>query len=114
MTKLVKDLKDSEMVVFHCALSQQRGPGIALRYLRHREELNKQSKDVGQLMKENKMDEEDDPTTGDKDGQWEDVGEGSQLGEQKVYVLDRGFVGWQEKYGEDTRLTEGFRKELWR
>lgn len=32
---------------------------------------------------------------------------------QKVYVLDRGFVGWQEDYGADERLTEGYRKELW-
>lgn len=34
-------------------------------------------------------------------------------GEQTVYVLDRGFVGWQEVYGGDERLTEGYRKELW-
>ena len=33
--------------------------------------------------------------------------------EQKVYVLDRGFVGWQEVYANDERLTEGYRKELW-
>ena len=33
--------------------------------------------------------------------------------EQTVYVLDRGFVGWQEVYGEDERLTEEYRKELW-
>jgi hypothetical protein len=34
--------------------------------------------------------------------------------EQKVYVLDRGFVGWQERFGEDERLTEGYSKELWK
>ena len=34
--------------------------------------------------------------------------------EQKIYVLDRGFVGWQERFGEDTRLTEGYRKEIWK
>jgi hypothetical protein len=28
---------DSMMVVFHCALSQQRGPSAALRYARERE-----------------------------------------------------------------------------
>lgn len=33
--------------------------------------------------------------------------------EQKVYVLDRGFVGWQEVYADDERLTEAYRKELW-
>lgn len=46
----------------------------------------------------------------------EEEGEGKQNGlkDQKVYVLDRGFVGWQEKFGEDERLTEGYRKELWK
>jgi hypothetical protein len=40
-------------------------------------------------------------------------GEGKEKKEQKVFVLNRGFVGWQEAYGEDTRLTEGYRKEIW-
>ena len=46
----------------------------------------------------------------DGDGEWVDVEETK---EQKVYVLDRGFVGWQEQFGEDTRLTEAYRKEIW-
>jgi hypothetical protein len=53
----------------------------------------------------------------EKDDGWEDLEEkadGGKKKEQKVYVLDRGFVGWQEKYGEDERLTEGYRKELWK
>jgi hypothetical protein len=49
----------------------------------------------------------------DKDAEWEDVEE-EEGKEQKVYVLDRGFVGWQERYGEDSRLTEGYRKEIWK
>lgn len=49
----------------------------------------------------------------DKDAEWEDVEEEGEK-EQKVYVLDRGFVGWQERYGEDSRLTEGYRKEIWK
>ncbi|EAQ87786.1 hypothetical protein CHGG_04405 [Chaetomium globosum CBS 148.51] len=79
---LVRQLQDKQTVVFHCALSQQRGPAAALRYLRERERI------AGE---------------GGKDG----------VVEQKVFVLDRGFVGWQEVYGEDERLTEGYRKELW-
>ncbi|EFX05510.1 hypothetical protein CMQ_3579 [Grosmannia clavigera kw1407] len=74
---LLRRLQDADTVVFHCALSQQRGPGAALRYLREQ----------GQ--------------TGGVPG-------------QTIYVLDRGFTGWQEVYGDDERLTEGFRKELWR
>lgn len=50
-----------------------------------------------------------------KDGEWEDVDERSEEKKaQKVYVLERGFVGWQEEFGEDTRLTEGYRKEIWK
>jgi Cdc25 family phosphatase len=33
---------------------------------------------------------------------------------QKVYVLDGGFVEWQEKYGKDKRLTEAYVEEIWK
>lgn len=39
MPELVRTLKDKDTVVFHCALSQQRGPSSALKYLRERERL---------------------------------------------------------------------------
>lgn len=39
MPELVRTLKDTEKVVFHCALSQQRGPSAALRYARERESV---------------------------------------------------------------------------
>ena len=88
MPTLLRKLADKETVVFHCALSQQRGPSAALRYLREREaQQQQQQRDSG-----------DDALSVDK---------------QKVYVLDRGFVGWQEVYGPDERLTEAWRKELW-
>lgn len=74
---LRRTLADKRTVVFHCALSQQRGPSAALRYLR------------------------DLAAAGG-------VPEG-----QKVYVLDRGFVGWAAEFGPDERLTNNFRKELW-
>ncbi|RGP68212.1 hypothetical protein FSPOR_5465 [Fusarium sporotrichioides] len=32
---------------------------------------------------------------------------------QDVFILDQGFSGWQEVYGEDERLTEGYVKDLW-
>lgn len=79
MPELVRTLRDKDTVVFHCALSQQRGPSSALRYLRERERM---------------------------DG--EGVGE-----RQKVYVLEGGFVRWQEVYGEDKELTEGYKKDIW-
>jgi len=104
-------------VVFHCALSQQRGPSAALRYVRERERLLAAGGiGVGEEMKRNKGEELKQSEA--KDGEWEDVeeekGEVEKKKEQQVFVLDRGFVGWQERFGEDTRLTEGYRKELWK
>lgn len=79
---LVRKLKDKQAVVFHCALSQQRGPSAALRYLRER----------GDVLAALGIDA---------------------APPQVVYVLHRGFSGWQKAYGEDERLTEAYRKELW-
>lgn len=72
--ELVRTLQDKETVVFHCALSQQRGPSSALRYLRERERL------LGGKVEE-------------KDG---GVGEAPAVKVQTVYVLEGGFVKWQE------------------
>lgn len=94
---LVRQLQDKQTVVFHCALSQQRGPGAALRYIRERERMFPSS---GQAASSN--------TDEQKDGEKKE----SQV-VQRVYVLDRGFVGWQEVHGEDERLTTGYRKDLW-
>ncbi|KAL7934306.1 Rhodanese-like protein [Trichoderma chlorosporum] len=83
MPTLVRKVKDKKVVVFHCALSQQRGPFAALKYLRER------------------------------DGLLAAAGEAAPP-DQEVLLLERGFTGWQEDYGEDERLTEGFRREIWR
>jgi len=110
---LVQTLKDKKVVVFHCALSQERGPRAALKYIRERERQLKTGslgeKSVGEVLKKNTDVEADKERKGE--GEWEDVDGGKG---QEVYVLDRGFVGWQEKYGEDMKLTEGYRKEIWK
>ncbi|OTA95347.1 hypothetical protein M434DRAFT_393922 [Hypoxylon sp. CO27-5] len=93
MPTLLRKLADKEVVVFHCALSQQRGPSAALRYLREKE---------AEAAAVKKGPEEKEAEAETKDGK-----------QQQVYVLDRGFVGWQEAYGSDERLTEAYRKELW-
>lgn len=67
MPELVRTLADQETVIFHCALSQQRGPTSALRYLREREKMSTSGR----------------------------LGEGDDQ-KQKVYVLEGGFVKWQE------------------
>ncbi|KAL4807246.1 Rhodanese-like domain-containing protein [Aspergillus unguis] len=81
MPELVRTLQDKEKVVFHCALSQQRGPSAALRYARERERM------LG--------------------------GEGEESHKQEVFVLEGGFVQWQEKYGKDVRLTEAYVEDIW-
>ncbi|KAI1496651.1 Rhodanese-like protein [Biscogniauxia marginata] len=93
MPTLLRKLADKQTVIFHCALSQQRGPAAALRYLRQKE-ASAASPSLSSAPKERKSE------TGSAE-------------QQKVYILDRGFVGWQELYGLDERLTEGYRKELW-
>lgn len=80
MPELIRTLQDKEKVVFHCALSQQRGPSAALRYARERES-----------------------TLGAEESH-----------KQQVYVLEGGFVQWQEKFGKDTRLTEAYAEDIWR
>jgi len=71
MPELVRTLRNQNTIVFHCALSQQRGPSSALRYLRERERMSAR----GEL------------------GIRED---GKDLEKaQRVVVLDGGFEKWQ-------------------
>lgn len=70
--ELVRTLQDKDTVVFHCMLSQQRGPSAALRYARERERL-----------------------LGAERGKC--LAEGESGVGQKVCVLEQGFGGWQEK-----------------
>ncbi|KAJ5966246.1 hypothetical protein N7481_012960 [Penicillium waksmanii] len=79
LPELLRTLKDKEKVIFHCALSQQRGPSSALRYTRERER-----------------------TLSPEEYQ-----------KQEVYVLEGGFVQWQEKYGKDEKLTEAYAEDIW-
>ncbi|KAG9238942.1 hypothetical protein BJ875DRAFT_449460 [Amylocarpus encephaloides] len=142
LPSLVHRLRSKPVVVFHCALSQQRGPKAALQYIRERQrlvgtesvELAKGSGFVQNAMKKDKAEEierSENTATVKKNVQrgeygWEDVpreeglpvvdgeGEMAEDGPQKVFILEQGFVGWQEQFGEDVRLTEGYRKELWK
>jgi rhodanese-related sulfurtransferase len=99
--ELVRTLKDKEKVIFHCALSQQRGPSAALRYLREKRRLDPESKAVS----EGEVEE-----GAEKEQEGEKVGKEKK---QEVLVLEGGFTKWQEKYGEDKRLTEGYQKDIW-
>lgn len=91
MPELVRTLKDKDTVVFHCALSQQRGPAAALRYMRERERMLGDGAGASKSQTSALQTEE-------KAGTSEGLGKTKG---QEVYILDGGFVQWQEKY--DTR-----------
>ena len=99
--EIIRKLASKQVVVFHCALSQQRGPTAALRYLRERQE----KADKGQLP--------DGVAVAEGEHTCEGQRSGSEKPAQEVYVLDRGFVGWQHKYGRDERLTEAYAPDIW-
>jgi rhodanese-related sulfurtransferase len=88
LPELIRTLKDKEKVVFHCMLSQQRGPKAALAYARAKQRVE------------------------------EKEGEGSGGGEQgktnqEICVLEGGFGSWQARYGEDERLTADYQPDVW-
>lgn len=96
--ELLRGHRDKEKMVFHCMLSQQRGPSAALKVARAmRDETDKEGKEEAKEGKE-----------GAKDGKSEQE---KKLPE--VCVLEGGFGMWQARYGEDERLTEGYVKDLW-
>ena len=88
MPELVRTLKDKEIVVFHCALSQQRGPSSALRYLREKERLQP----INKITDDSKADRSAEGVKADPTAD----GEGIVKNGQTVYVLEGGFVKWQE------------------
>jgi rhodanese-related sulfurtransferase len=104
--ELIRTLKDKEVVVFHCALSQQRGPSAALRYLRERERLAPTSESESK----GKVEETGEGVEKEEEGKEKEKEEGRS---QKVYVLQGGFTMWQEKYGKDGDLTEGYQRDVW-
>ena len=87
--ELLRTLKDKEKVVFHCLLSQQRGPKAALTYARAKQRA------------------EEKEATGDAK-----VGEEIKS-KQEVCVLEGGFSSWQSRYGEEPTLTADYVKDLW-
>jgi len=82
--ELVRTLQDKRLVVFHCMLSQQRGPSAALRYARERDRLlGKQ----GRVL----------PTVPELNEEEEGGSDGKQERGQTVVVLQGGFDAWQQR-----------------
>lgn len=108
--ELVRLLQDKDTVVFHCMLSQQRGPRAALRYARERIRMLGEQQGASRI--------EDVPSqqvigeVGNVQGEQNDEQE-QQKPVQKIAVLERGFEGWQQLYGRDEKLTEAYAADIW-
>ncbi len=98
---LIQQLRGKKIVIFHCLLSQQRGPGAAVRYMRQRDSIFPATTNA-----ETQPDKEGHPAA--DDGKAAD-----KATQQIVYCLQGGFMEWQKEFADDERLTEGYRKDLW-
>ena len=98
--ELVRSLQRAERVVFHCALSQERGPSAALRYIRERERMfGPGSVALGAKWTDEGGGEGGKAGTAGKAARAEaERDETGAVKAQAVFVLDRGFVRWQQKY----------------
>jgi rhodanese-related sulfurtransferase len=105
MATLLRKLEDKEVVVFHCALSQERGPRAARKYIQEKGEQGGASSAAAASAETTSK-----AASGDSTAQ--QAGTATKT-KQTVYVLDRGFAGWQRVYGRDKDLTEGYRPEIW-
>lgn len=114
---LLRQLEDTKTVVFHCALSKQRGPSAALRYIREREAKfgeDSVAAPEGTGVQGQQALAAAAPQAGEQEGQQEGEGAGKAVPvAQKVCVLRGGFQRWQESHGPDERLTEAYVKDLW-
>ena len=69
-----------------------------MRYLRERERADeRRDKEAAKAAKDGEG----------KEGAEGGTGEGGEEKKQEVYVLDGGFVKWQEEFGDDEVVTEG-------
>lgn len=117
---LLRQLEGTKTVVFHCALSKQRGPSAALRYIREREAKFGEDSVAApegtgvQGQQASAAAPPPAPQAGKQEGQQEGDGAGKAVPvAQKVCVLRGGFQRWQESHGPDERLTEAYVKDLW-
>jgi len=86
---LAMKLKGVPKVIFHCALSQARGPKCARIYSETLDALSE------------KVDTE------------ESVSKPQQPEEQEILVLRNGFTGFQDAYKNDPDLVENFDQRYW-
>ncbi|KAJ4390975.1 Cdc25 phosphatase Ibp1 [Gnomoniopsis smithogilvyi] len=108
---LLRQLENTQTVVFHCALSKQRGPSAALQYIRAREaEHGAASIAAPDSANMSARTDSNDQRTSELEGE---AHQKYTPVAQKVCVLRGGFSKWQEAHGTDERLTEAYVKDLW-
>ena len=98
--QLVRTLADKQIVVFHCALSQERGPRAARRYMDEKMADKSKREEVAEDRQVLVPVINPDSGTGSKKLDILNVGHmdwSTKAADQEVYVLDGGFVKWQEK-----------------
>ncbi|RMZ80803.1 hypothetical protein DV737_g2826, partial [Chaetothyriales sp. CBS 132003] len=111
--ELIRLNKNKERVVFHCMLSQQRGPMAALKYARAKQamDLKEQKSREKQQRQRQRQDQHD------QHDQQQDADDGTEATEPEaaaeVCVLEGGFDAWQARYGDEDKLTEAYVKDLW-
>ncbi|POV98061.1 hypothetical protein PSHT_14244 [Puccinia striiformis] len=90
---LITELKDVKCVIFHCALSQQRGPTAAKLYA-HRREDKLTSGTLNSILP---------------------FGEEAQASgsSQEVIIIEGGFTNWVREFKDDERLVEGYNPAVW-
>lgn len=114
MPTLLRQLEDTKTVVFHCALSKQRGPSAALRYIREREvKFGEESVAAPEGTGTHGQQAPAGAPAGQQEEQQGDGAAKAAPVAQKVCVLRGGFQRWQESHGPDERLTEAYVKDLW-
>jgi rhodanese-related sulfurtransferase len=111
--ELIRLNQDKDKVVFHCMLSQQRGPSSALKFMRAlAQQAQKQAQEQSNTHG---------GSTGDADVAVAPAVAASQhklqqresMTRPQVYILEGGFGMWASRYGDDADLTESFAKDLW-
>lgn len=101
MAELLRVNAEKDRVIFHCMLSQQRGPKAALAYARAR--AYQEEKNAKEIEGSNVVGTEEEMTA---------EGSGKVYG-QEICVLEGGFGAWQAYYGRDKDLTEGYVSDIW-
>ncbi|CAO1639170.1 unnamed protein product [Sympodiomycopsis kandeliae] len=104
LDSLVKEMQNVPTIVFHCSLSQQRGPKSARMYSEHRSDFLHRGLIAALTTSKEHHNLPQYKETGD---------ESDSIAGQKVLVLRDGFSNFGRVYQSDKDLVEGYDQEAW-